>query len=76
MACENDIQSHFGAQLLLSDERCDVNLQDGRGDTALMIAVGKVKSKDDKHAKIIQTLLAHPRIDVNARALTKLPELF
>ena len=30
-----------------------------------MEAVRKLKSEDDKHAKIIRLLLAHPRIDVN-----------
>ena len=64
VACGSGIQSHVGAQLLLSDERCDVNLQNG-GDTALMKAATLVNSEDDKHAKIVRLLLAHPRIDVN-----------
>ena len=59
------IWSHFGAQLLISDERCDVNLQDKYGHTALMTAVKHVRSEDDKHAKIIGLLLAHLQIEIN-----------
>ena len=65
VACSFVTQSHVGAQLLLSNERCDVNLQDSDGDTALMKAVEEVETEDDKHAKIIRLLLAHPIIDVN-----------
>ena len=66
VACDDGIQSHVGAQLLLSDERCDVNLSEYRdGVFPLMTAVRYVKSEDDKHAKIVRLLLAHPRINVN-----------
>ena len=67
MACHYIIRSHFGAQLLLSDERCDVNLQNSDGDTALMTTVRNVAciSQDYKLAKILRLLLAHPLIDVN-----------
>ena len=64
-ACGHGIESHVGTELLISHERCDVNLQDSRGETALMITVQLVKYDGDKHAKIIQLLLGHPRIDVN-----------
>ena len=33
----------------------------------LCIVFSKVKSEDDKHAKIVRLLLAHPRINVNKR---------
>ena len=42
VSCGNDIRSHVGAQLLLNDERCDVNLQYNDGDTALMKTVGNI----------------------------------
>ena len=64
-ACGDTIRSHVGAQLLLSDERCDVNLRDGDGRTALMTAVRLVESENDKHAKIVRNLLAHPHAMVN-----------
>ena len=71
VACHQNIRSHVGAQLLLSDERCDVNLLiimgDDAGRTALMTAVERVKCEDDNHAKIVRLLLAHPRINVNKR---------
>ena len=67
VACADAIRSPVGAQLLLSDERCDVNLQDVNGYTALMTAVRYVKSEDDKHAEIIRILLDHPSIDVNKK---------
>ena len=47
MACGWGIKSHVGVQLLLSDERCDVNLLAGDGYTALMMAVRQVVSEDD-----------------------------
>ena len=64
-ACGYNIRSDVGAQLLLNDERCDVNVQDDFGITALMTAVRLVESEDDKYAKIVRLLLAHPSIDVN-----------
>ena len=67
-ACGYGIASHVGAQLLLSDERCDINLQDGDSYTALMVAVRWVCFEDDEHARIIRLLLAHPRIDVNKQS--------
>ena len=65
VACGYKIRSHVGAQLLLSDERCDVNLQDDGGGTALMETVVYVRFDDDKYAKILRLLLAHQSIDVN-----------
>ena len=62
-----DIKSHVGAQLLISDKRCDVNVLDSEGNTPLMKAVRLAKYRHDKHAKIIRLLLAHPRIDVNLK---------
>ena len=62
VACGRNVQSHVGAQLLLADERCDVNLQDGDGRTPLMTAVRWAKSENDKHVKIVRLLLDHPRI--------------
>ena len=47
VACGDNIRSHVGAQLLLSDDRCDVNLQDGHGNTALMEALSWVVSSDN-----------------------------
>ena len=65
VACGKKTRSHVGAQLLLSDERCDINIQDFVGRTALIETVTKVKHHDDKHAKIMRLLLDHPRIDVS-----------
>ena len=42
VACDDDIRTHIGAQLLLSDERCDVNIPDNRSNTAMMFAVRRV----------------------------------
>ena len=68
IACFEDIHSHVGAQLLLSDERCDVNVQDRPyGYTALMEAAQHVKSDGDMHHQIMRMLLNHPRIDVNVQ---------
>ena len=47
VGCGDNIRSHVGAQLLLSDDRCDVNLQDGHGNTALMEALSWVVSSDN-----------------------------
>ena len=62
VACGPNIRSHVGAQLLLSDERCDVNQQDYTLETALAMCVRLVESEDDKYTKIIKLLLAHPQI--------------
>ena len=67
LACDNNIQSHVGVQLLLSDARCDVNLQTDSRDTVLTTAVQWVRFEDDRYADIIRLLLKHPRIDVNKR---------
>ena len=67
VACGPRTRSHVGVQLLLSDERCDVNLRNDNGDTALMVAVKLVQFKGDKHSKIMRLLLAHPRMDINKR---------
>ena len=37
-ACRDNIKSHFGVQLLLSDTRCDVNLLDSSGDSIGFVA--------------------------------------
>ena len=51
-ACGPNTQSHVGAQLLLSDERCDVNRLDNTGCAALTTCVRLVKSEDDKYATL------------------------
>ena len=65
VACGYQILSHVGAQLLLSDKRCDVNLLDDLRRTALMTAVSWVLSVDDEHAQTVRLLLADPRTDIN-----------
>ena len=67
VACSPSIRSHFGAQLLLSDERCDVNILDKDGNTALMLAVTLILEENDKFAQLTKHLLDHPQIDVNIR---------
>ena len=69
VACGDTIQSSVGAQLLLSDKRCDVNLSDFTGDTAMITALKQVRSENDIHAQIVRLLLAHPRIDINQRTV-------
>ena len=64
-ACGYGINSHVGAQLLLSDARCDVNVLNSDDNTPLMTAVRKVTSHDDVHAKVVKLLLQHDSADIN-----------
>ena len=64
-ACEYGIESHIGAQLLLSDKRCDTNIQDKNGYAALAEAVKWTKSTDDPWAECIKALLSHANIAIN-----------
>ena len=69
MAClDNDMKSHLGAELLLNDKRCDVNVQDVNGWTALMYAAWNVQSEEDAYAQCMKLLLKHPQIDVNVQS--------
>ena len=56
-----------GALMLLRHERCDVNVQDEDGNTALMLAVTLILEENDKFAQLTKHLLDHPQIDVNIR---------
>ena len=51
-------------QLLLSDERYDVNAQDSRGDTALMRVIGLIETEGDNYYKATEALLNHPHVDL------------
>ena len=75
-ACMGDTDSSCGLELLLNSDRCDVNIRDGRGETALMYATESVKSRTDVHAKRLQMLLKHPAIDVNVRSNSGLSALY
>ena len=66
-ACDSGIKSHVGAQLLLSDERCDLNLQDKNGNTAILKAMRYVEFADDAHAKIIEMFLNHQNFDIRTK---------
>ena len=66
-ACDWGIKSSVGAQLLLSDERCDVNVQDEDGEAALHIAAFRAQQLDDHHGLILKMLLS--RSDTNANCL-------
>ena len=64
--------------MLIADPRCDVNIQDVNGQTALQTAVHFAQSSDDRYGRIIQALLKTTKIDVNAvstRSKTALDEV-
>ena len=67
-ACGYGIASHFGSQLLLSDKKCDTNIEDKNGYTALAITVKRTISTDDPWAECIKALLSHPDIAINQQA--------
>ena len=77
-ACSRQTQSHYGALMLIADPRCDVNIQDVNGQTALQTAVHFAQSSDDRYGRIIEALLKTTKIDVNAvstRSETALDEI-
>ena len=55
-------ESAPGAQLLVKDDRCDVNIKDVNGNTALMMVALSTQSLNDKHGKILQLLMKIPAI--------------
>ena len=61
-------KSHLGVEVLLSHEFCDVNsicTSALRSNTALMLLLPKINSRDDKYLKMLRSLLHHPQVDLN-----------
>ena len=61
-----NLYSSKAAEMLLQDERCDVNAYDYNGGTPLMCAVRQVTSEDCTAARIVRLLLSRPECDVNS----------
>lgn len=61
----SQLMSTFGIKLLLKDERCDVNLADVTGSTALMLALCRIQMESDVYTQSAQMLLQHKAIAVN-----------
>ena len=69
-AISRNAMSHFGVELLLSQESCDINAictTDFAPKTALMKVIQCIRSADDHFVKMLRIILAHPKLDINLR---------
>lgn len=65
MACCSDVMTNIGAHMLISDERCDINVQNFAGYTPLIMCVRLASSMQGYYGSIIQALLSRSTIKVN-----------